>query len=77
MNTVAVLLPTDLVSAASRCADVNLCSVAQQIEHWALLGRCAEDNPDLPLAFIKECLLAQEEAEEKNLLEFQFRGVEE
>lgn len=35
------------------------------------LGRCAEDNPDLPLEFIKECLLAKEEALKGKVKEMQ------
>ena len=45
-----------------------------QIEYWARLGHCAEDNPDLPLEFIKECLLAKEEVKGCDLSEFEFRG---
>jgi len=36
-------------------------SVPKQIEHWAEIGRIAEDNPDLTYGFIKEALLATAE----------------
>jgi len=34
-----------------------------QIEYWAKVGRIAEDNPELPYAFIKETLIGAEEIE--------------
>jgi len=36
-------------------------SVPKQIEHWAKIGRIAEDNPDLTFSFINEILLAKAE----------------
>lgn len=38
-------------------------SVASQIEYWAKIGRIAEENPDLTYEFIKNILIAQQEAE--------------
>jgi hypothetical protein len=38
-------------------------SVAGQIEHWAKIGRLAEENPDLTYEFIKNVLIAQQEAD--------------
>lgn len=43
-------------------AEANHRSVPKQIEHWALIGRIAEDNPDLPYQFIREALIATAEA---------------
>lgn len=74
MNTIAIRLSEDLIKEATRYANVNLRSTPKQIEYWAKLGRCAEDNPDLPLGFIKECLLAKEEAKFGNTTTFEFRG---
>lgn len=74
MNTLSIRLPVSLVKQAERYAEVNLRTTPKQIEYWAMLGRCAEDNPDLPLEFIKECLLAKTEAENGDVTEFKFRG---
>lgn len=74
MNTVAIRLPATLVSQATHYANVNLRTVPKQIEYWALLGRCAEDNPDLPLDFIKECLLAKQEITDGEITDFKFRS---
>ena len=74
MNTVAIRLPANLVKQASHYADVNLRTIPKQIEYWAMLGRCAEDNPDLPLDFIKECLLAKDEVKLGDTTPFKFRN---
>lgn len=73
MNTLAIRLPANLIKQAEHYAGVNLRTVPKQIEYWAMLGRCAEDNPDLPLGFIKECLLAKTEVEAGDVCDFEFR----
>jgi len=39
-------------------------SIPQQIGYWAKIGRAALDNPDLPIEFIRDTLLAMEEDSE-------------
>jgi hypothetical protein len=34
-------------------------SVPQQIEYWARLGKCALDNPDLPIEFVRDVLISK------------------
>ena len=48
-------------------------SMAKQIEYWAKIGQIAEENPDLPYAFIKDILIAQEEANNDQLEEYKFK----
>ena len=36
-------------------------TIAGQIEFWALVGRTALDNPDLPIDFIRDLLIARAE----------------
>jgi hypothetical protein len=36
-------------------------TIAGQIEFWALIGRTALDNPDLPIDFIRSLLTARAE----------------
>lgn len=36
-------------------------SGAGQIEHWAKIGKMAEENPDLTYKFIRDILLAKAE----------------
>ena len=37
-------------------------SVSGQLKYYARLGMIAKDNPDLPMAFIEDVLVAQEES---------------
>ena len=59
----AVKLSSSIVDDAKIVAKVLSRSVAGQIEHWARIGRIAEDNPDLTYEMIKSILIAQEEAQ--------------
>jgi hypothetical protein len=44
---------------AKKVAKGECRSIPQQIEFWAKLGKCALDNPDLPIEFIKELLVTK------------------
>ena len=59
----SVRLDDDFVNDAKIYADASKRSVPKQIEHWAEIGRIAEDNPDLPYEFIREALAAKVEME--------------
>ncbi|MEW6294071.1 MAG: ParD-like family protein [Pseudomonadota bacterium] len=36
-------------------------TIAGQIEFWAMVGKASLDNPDLPVDFVKELLIARAE----------------
>lgn len=57
----SVRLDDDLIKDAKTYAEVCKRSVPKQIEHWAEIGRIAEDNPDLPYEFIQQAILATAE----------------
>ena len=42
-------------------------SVSGQIEHWAKIGKIAEENPDLTYELIKNILISKEESESEKL----------
>ncbi|MDA3937828.1 MAG: hypothetical protein PF693_00770 [Spirochaetia bacterium] len=67
--SVAVTLPDTLVNTADIYKKINKRSRAGQIEYWATMGKIALDNPELPMEFIEEILIAQEEAKHPELLE--------
>lgn len=69
---VTLKLSDDLVELAKLHAAVEQRSVPKQIEYWARLGKAVEDNPDLPLQFIKDTLLAAQEARAGLLTPYQF-----
>jgi hypothetical protein len=70
---VTLKLSDDLVELAKLHAAVEQRSVPKQIEYWARLGK-VEDNPELPLQFIKETLLAAQEAKAGMLTPYEFGG---
>ena len=74
MKTTAIRISTEFLQEATHYATINFRSVPKQIEYWAMLGKCAEENPDLPLNFIKEALLARKEAIRGEVSTFEFRG---
>ena len=43
-----------------------------QIEHWARIGKCAEENPDLTYSQIKEILTGISELEDGQYSEYKF-----
>ena len=57
----AVKVSEELLEEARIYAKVQHRSVAKQIEYWAKMGKIAEDNPDLPLSFIRDILQGREE----------------
>ena len=57
----ALKLSDVLVEAARPYAAAMHRSVTKQIEHWAQLGRCAEENPDLSIDLIRSMLVSQQE----------------
>ncbi len=36
-------------------------TIVGQIEFWAMIGRAALDNPDLPIDFVRDLLIAKSE----------------
>jgi len=51
-------------------------TISGQLEFWAKVGKAALDNPDLPIEFVRDLMLAKAE-DRKSLSKFesgQFRG---
>ncbi len=60
-----VRIDSDLYDQAKSHASAERRTIAGQIEFWALIGKAALDNPDLPIDFVRELLVAK--AEDKSL----------
>lgn len=61
---------------AKKVAAAEFRSIPNQIEYWATLGKCALDNPDLPIEFIKNILISK--LQDSSLAEdFHFEGESE
>lgn len=68
----SVRLSDILVKQARAVGEVMSRSGAGQIEHWAKIGRIAEENPDLSYEFIKDSLLAKAEIENGLVDDYEF-----
>lgn len=71
MSTV-IRISDSLAKEAKIRSSVEHRSLTAQVEHWAAIGKAAEENPELPFSFIKETLLALQEANEKGTEEYVF-----
>ena len=58
-NTKAVRISTEIYNLAQMTAEGVNRSTSGQLEYWARLGHAAEDNPDLPIDFIKDILISK------------------
>lgn len=50
-----------LFDQAKAQAQAERRTIAGQIEFWALVGRTALDNPDLPIDFVRDLLIVRAE----------------
>ncbi len=70
--TTAVRITNELVREARIFSKIDQRSLTGQIEHWARIGKCAEENPDLTYNLIKEILIGIAELEYGEATEYKF-----
>jgi hypothetical protein len=58
-------LSEDFVNDAKRVRRIYHRSLTGQIEHRARIGKCAEENTDLPYSLIKEILIGLSELDQR------------
>jgi len=68
----AIKLSDSLIESAKITGKTELRSTPKQIEYWARIGKIAEENPDLPLGFVKGILLGLEEIKAGEVSEYKF-----
>jgi len=68
----AIKLDSELVETARIYASAAHRSTPKQIEHWATLGRIAEQNPDLSYEFIIGLLQARAQVKAGDVTEYSF-----
>jgi len=56
-----VRIDDQLYEQAKAHARAERRSIAGQVEFWAMLGKAALDNPDLPIDFVRDLLVARAE----------------
>lgn len=59
--SVSMRIDEELYREASFVAKAEFRSIPHQIEYWAKIGKCALDNPDLPIEFIRDLLISKEQ----------------
>ncbi len=70
--TTAVRVSQELVREAKIYSKIDKRSVTGQIEHWAMIGKCAEENPNLTYSLIKEILIGLVELEQGESSQYKF-----
>ena len=68
----AVRITDELVREARMFSNIDNRSLTGQIEHWAHIGKCAEENPNLPYSLIKDILIGLAELEQGESSEYKF-----
>jgi len=70
--TTAVRITDNLAKEAKIFSKIDKRSLTGQIEHWAYVGKCAEENPDLTYSMIKDILIGLVELEQGESSEYKF-----
>lgn len=72
MMSKAIKLSDELIHDAAVNGKAQHRSTPKQIEYWARIGKIADENPDLPLSFIKGLLTGLEERKAGDVSVYQF-----
>lgn len=56
-----VRIKSELYRLAKSHAGAERRTIAAQIEFWAMIGKAALDNPDLPIEFVRDLLISKAE----------------
>ena len=56
-----IRIDDEIYNDAKKTAKAEHRSIPHQIEFWAKIGKCALDNPDLPIEFIKVLLISKQQ----------------
>ena len=64
-ETTSIRIDQTLYEQARQDALIEHRTIAGQIEFWAMVGRAALDNPELPVSFVAESLASMAEPRER------------
>ena len=70
---IPIRIDENIYNEAKKVARSEFRSIPNQIEFWANLGKCALDNPDLPIEFIRDLLVIQRQ-DKADAEPFDFEG---
>lgn len=68
-----IRINNNLYQEAKERAVAEFRSTPEQIEYWATIGKIAIENPELPIEFIRDILIAKREQKSEK---FEFRKLE-
>lgn len=69
---IPIRIDEEVYNDAKKTAKAECRSIPNQIEFWAKIGKCALDNPDLPVEFVRELLISKNQ--DRSLAEpFEFK----
>lgn len=57
--SIPIRINEDIYNDAKSVAKAEFRSIPNQIEYWAKIGKCALENPDLPIEFVKDLLISK------------------
>lgn len=58
---IPVRIGRDLYDQAKSHAHAQRRTISGQIEFWATIGKAALDNPDLPIDFVRDLMIAKDQ----------------
>jgi hypothetical protein len=67
-----IKLSKSLINDAVTYGKTQNRSAAKQIEYWARIGKMADENPELPLTFLKGILVGLEENKAGDVSDYKF-----
>lgn len=74
--SISIRIDETIYNEAKKMARAEHRSIPHQIEYWAMIGKCALANPDLPIEFVKDLLISKHQ--DKSLAEpFTFESDDE
>ncbi|HLB41559.1 MAG TPA: ParD-like family protein [Gammaproteobacteria bacterium] len=56
---IPIRIDETIYNEAKKIARAECRSIPHQIEFWAMIGKCALDNPDLPIEFVRDLLISK------------------
>ena len=74
MPAESLRLSANVVDPAKIAAQASHRSIPKQIEHWTVIGRIVEENPNMTFEEIQNLLLAEAEFENEETEPFVFQG---
>ncbi|NQY42135.1 MAG: ParD-like family protein [Legionellales bacterium] len=57
--SVPIRIDDEIYNEAKKVAKAEFRTIPSQIEFWARVGKCALENPDLPVDFVKKLLISK------------------